>query len=268
MDLRLPSAAPGRYRSRSQIARVTTEAWAARELYCLACSEDRLETLRANTAVHDFTCPACRSNYQLKSKAGPFGARVANSGYAKKIAAIEERRAPNYVFLSYDRGQHASVASAFAVPGRYFSASVIERRAPLGPLARRHGWVGSNILLGSIGTLGRVQLVADGEPVDGRIARSHWQRLRFVDDLSPNLRGWLNDTWSEIERIGSPEFSLGELYESEASLRKKHPGNQHVRAKLRQQVQLLRDKGFLTFVGGGRYRVRGGPWSPPRSPDL
>jgi type II restriction enzyme len=31
--------------------------------------------------------------------------------------------------------------------------------------------------------------------------------------------------------------------------------NRHVRQKIRQQLQVLRDRGYLEFKGKGRYRV-------------
>jgi hypothetical protein len=39
-------------------------------------------------------------------------------------------------------------------------------------------------------------------------------------------------------------------------LKAKHPSNHNVRAKIRQQLQFLRDKGVLDFVGRGQYRMR------------
>jgi type II restriction enzyme len=33
-----------------------------------------------------------------------------------------------------------------------------------------------------------------------------------------------------------------------------HPENRHVRDKLRQQLQVLRDLGLIEFLGRGRYR--------------
>ena len=37
-----------------------------------------------------------------------------------------------------------------------------------------------------------------------------------------------------------------------------YPANHNVRPKIRQQLQVLRDRGWLEFVGRGRYRVRAG----------
>jgi type II restriction enzyme len=36
-------------------------------------------------------------------------------------------------------------------------------------------------------------------------------------------------------------------------LAKLHPHNAHVRDKIRQQLQVLRDLGLLEFLGGGSY---------------
>lgn len=35
-----------------------------------------------------------------------------------------------------------------------------------------------------------------------------------------------------------------------------YPENQHIRAKIRQQMQVLRDEGFIEFLGNGEYRLR------------
>ena len=85
MDLSLdPSVAAG-LKSRSQIARRLSEAWASTNIFCLACPSDELEAQRANTQVLDYICPGCATTYQLKAKAGRHGNTVANSAYDPKI---------------------------------------------------------------------------------------------------------------------------------------------------------------------------------------
>jgi len=37
-------------------------------------------------------------------------------------------------------------------------------------------------------------------------------------------------------------------------LQAKHPQNQNVKPKIRQQLQILRDRGFIEFLGNGYYR--------------
>ena len=58
-----------------------------------------------------------------------------------------------------------------------------------------------------------------------------------------------------IEKLGSKEFSLREVYAFEKILSEKHPENNHVKDKIRQQLQILRDRGYLYFIGVGRYRL-------------
>ncbi len=47
------------------------------------------------------------------------------------------------------------------------------------------------------------------------------------------------------------------MYRFEDRLSALYPGNNNVRPKIRQQLQVLRDRGWLEFLGRGRYRVRG-----------
>jgi type II restriction enzyme len=51
------------------------------------------------------------------------------------------------------------------------------------------------------------------------------------------------------------EFTLADVYGHVDSLAKLHPHNRHVRDKIRQQLQVLRDLGLLQFLGGGSYRL-------------
>jgi Dam-replacing family. len=44
------------------------------------------------------------------------------------------------------------------------------------------------------------------------------------------------------------------MYGFEAKLGAIHPENRNVRPKIRQQLQVLRDMGFLAFSGRGAYR--------------
>ncbi len=56
--------------------------------------------------------------------------------------------------------------------------------------------------------------------------------------------------------LNKTEFNLNEVYGLEHQLADLHPNNRHIREKIRQQLQVLRDIGHLTFLGGGRYRLK------------
>jgi len=47
---------------------------------------------------------------------------------------------------------------------------------------------------------------------------------------------------------------LEQVYCFEKALSEKHPDNRFIKAKIRQQLQILRDKGYLEFVERGIYK--------------
>jgi len=57
-----------------------------------------------------------------------------------------------------------------------------------------------------------------------------------------------------IERIPGQDFTLNHVYKFENELKLKHPLNNYIKDKIRQQLQYLRDKGFIEFVSPGHYR--------------
>ena len=54
--------------------------------------------------------------------------------------------------------------------------------------------------------------------------------------------------------VPNEEFQLSDVYSFEEVLSIKHPKNNNIQAKIRQQLQFLRDKGYIEFLGHGRYR--------------
>ena len=57
-----------------------------------------------------------------------------------------------------------------------------------------------------------------------------------------------------VNDVKSEAFTLKDMYSFTPRLQKLHPDNNNIEAKIRQQLQLLRDKGFLEFVERGVYR--------------
>ena len=69
-------------------------------------------------------------------------------------------------------------------------------------------------------------------------------------------KGWLLDIMMCVDKLGRKDFSLDDVYTFEKELNKKHPDNRHIKDKIRQQLQVLRDKGYLEFTSRGNYRLR------------
>lgn len=65
---------------------------------------------------------------------------------------------------------------------------------------------------------------------------------------------WKNDIKNIIKKISENEFSIEDIYSYEAELKKNHPENNHIRDKIRQQLQILRDEGYVEFLGNGKYK--------------
>lgn len=245
------------YRSRSQIARVITEDWAARHLYCPACASGRLCPLPNNTRARDYDCPSCGSGYQLKSSARWSERRIPDAGYEAMMHAIRSDRVPNLLVMQY--ATDWTVRNLLLVPSFFFAASAIERRNPLGPTARRAGWVGCNILLGAIAPEGRVPIVVEGVAISASDVRRHYARVRPLAEVNASVRGWTLDVLRVVRELERTRFSLNEVYAFEPRLRELHPRNRNIRPKIRQQLQVLRDLGMLEFVSKGRYKLRSAP---------
>lgn len=243
------------YKAGSQIARVVTEDWCAREMYCAACSSDRLLPMRANTPALDLVCPACNQHFQLKSLKTWGRRKIVDAGYATMIHAIKSDRVPNLLVLQYSMDW--MVRNLMLVPSVFFSESIVEKRRPLGPTARRAGWVGCNILLDRVPTDGRITIVAAGSAAPPAEARGEFSRVRGLAAVPPSVRGWTLDVLGAVRRLRRTRFSLQDLYEFERDLQSLHPLNRNVRPKIRQQLQVLRELRLIAFVGRGAYEVRG-----------
>jgi type II restriction enzyme len=256
MDLALPtSIALETYKSASQRARIGTEAWGASNLFCPACNSPTLDRSRHNTAAIDFSCPLCNSTYQLKSQSKPFGSKILDSAYSAMKKAILEDRTPNLFVLHYDLAAW-SVRTIILIPKFAFALSTLECRKPLAPTARRAGWIGCNILLDKIPADARIPIIDSGGPRPAKEVRRAYERLRPLEKLKVEKRGWTLDVLNIVRSLGKQTFDLSEVYALERELAKLHPQNRHVRDKIRQQLQVLRDLGLLDFFGNGSYRLR------------
>jgi type II restriction enzyme len=241
--------------SPSQRARVMTERWAAGNLYCPRCTADTLEQFKANRPVADFVCPHCAQEFELKSSKAPFRKRLVNGAYQTLVERLKAQNCPDLLLLQYDPTASA-VRGLLLIPSQFLTPSVVERRKALGAGARRAGWVGSNIRLDFIPKLGRIELIAGGKPVPKNEVRSQYQKTTFLQEEDWPRRGWIADVLTCIDRLEGSEFTLADIYGFEADLQALHPENQNVRPKIRQQLQKLRDKEIIEFVGKGRYRKR------------
>lgn len=202
----------------------------------------------------DFDCPNCGAPFQLKAQSHTFSARIVDAAHSAMVRAIRENRTPNLLALHYESSAWA-VANLILIPSFAFPLSAIEKRRPLSPTARRAGWVGCNILLGAIPPDARIPIIVDGVALPQKQVRQQYARIRPLEKLKTDQRGWTLDVLNAIRSLDKNELDLADVYRSEEKLSKLHPDNRHVRDKIRQQLQVLRDLGLVDFLGGGDYRL-------------
>lgn len=128
------------YKSNSQIARVLTEGWVCRELYCPRCGNTHISHFPNNKAVADFFCPNCKNEYELKSKSGRVGKRIADGAYETFIERITGNSNPDFFVLSYDL-REMCVDDLWVIPKHFLCRVLLkkENRFRL-RLKERAGW--------------------------------------------------------------------------------------------------------------------------------
>jgi type II restriction enzyme len=224
-------------------------------MYCPACDSDRLIGSKRNNPAVDFHCAKCQQPFQLKSLRNWNPKKIVDAGYEAMLRAIRADKTPNLLVLQYTSTW--LVQNLSVIPRMFFSQSIIQKRKPLGPNARRAGWIGCNILLSEIPTAGKISIISSGMPVPVARVREEFSRVKGLAELRPSARGWTLDVLRMIQRLGKPSFNLGEIYSFESELQLLHPRNRNVRPKIRQQLQVLRDLRLINFVSPGKYAIFG-----------
>lgn len=253
MDVKFDSTLSVGYKSSSQIARILTEAWVKKNVYCPSCGNDVLDQFKNNSRVADFLCRGCQSEYELKSKNGNFSVRITDGAYTSMIERINANNNPHFFFMNYS-SQKFEVVNFLVIPRHYFLDDIIEKRKPLSVTAKRAGWIGCNILLQNIPITGKIFLVKNGKFEEREQVLEKWSKTSFLANQKQDNRGWTIEVLKVIEHIPANDFSLNDVYRFETELQSKFPRNNFVKDKLRQQLQILRDRGLIEFKGRGCYR--------------
>jgi len=254
MRLNFNAVLATQYKNQSQAIRVMTENWVKNEIFCPNCG-NFVNDFKNNSPVADFYCENCREEYELKSKKDEMGKKIVDGAYGKMIERLNSTNNPSFFFLNYDL-QDYRVQNFVVIPKHFFIPEIIEKRKPLSENARRAGWIGCNILLQSIPQSGKIFYIKNGTPENKGDVLKNWQKTLFLRESSNvALRGWILDVMNCIDKLNKKDFTLDEIYDFENILSEKHPENKHIKDKIRQQLQFLRDKGYLKFLDRGKYKL-------------
>ena len=252
------------YTSSSQQARRMTEKWAVDNLYCPKCGRSLNQYLN-NTPVYDFYCnhssekvvviPTTRENFQLKSghsfPNNNFPNKIQGAEYNTTLNSLKQGIFPSLVLLHYEKQKH-TVEDTLLLHRLSITLSCIEPRKPLSITARRSGWQGCVISLEKIPQIGRIMMVDDSNVIPKNLVLDKWAYTTKLLKGDITQRGWTADVINFVEQLPQ-SFSLDDVYRYERQLAELHPQNKHVKDKIRQQLQVLRDRGFIWFKEPGRY---------------
>jgi len=244
------------YKSQSQKIRVLTENWVDESVFCPNCGHLDINQYENNRPVADFNCKNCGEDYELKSKKDNIGNKIVDGAYRTMLERLTSSNNPNFFLLNYDL-KDFEVTNFFVIPKHFFIPEIIEKRKPLAATAQRAGWVGCNILLNSIPQTGKIFFVRNRQVEPKAKVLLEWKKTLFLrDEKEISAKGWLLDIMRCIEKLKKHEFTLDDVYAFESELSHLHKDNMHIKDKIRQQLQVLRDRGYLEFLSRGYYKLR------------
>ncbi len=253
MNLQLPTQHGEGYKSASQLARRITEPWGADHLYCCACTGNQLSAEKTNAQVSDFLCPDCAERYQLKSHSKKLGSGILGSNYQKMLDAVLGNRTPNFFLLHYQLPEWM-VRNLLLIPRFAISPSVITKRKPLSAAARRSEWTGYVLNVRLIPDSAKIPLIIEGVETSRHVVREQYARIAKIEGLKPEQRGWTLDVLRCVESLTNAVFTNDEIYAFEPDLARLYPENRHIQPKIRQQLQVLRDRGLLKSIKPGTWQ--------------
>ena len=240
------------YKNNSQKIKVLSESWVDNEIFCPNCGCN-IDSYENNRPVADFYCPNCSEDYELKSKKDSMGKKIVDGAYKTMVERLLSANNPNFFFLNYDIRNY-EVHNFVVIPKHFFVPEIIIKRNQ--GIKDRPDYIMCSIDLTGIPNSGKIFYIKDKKIESKEKVIENWQKTLFLrEEKELNTKGWLLDIMNCIDELKKKEFSLDEVYAFENILSKKYPNNKHVKDKIRQQLQVLRDKGYLDFVARGKYKM-------------
>lgn len=254
MDLQLQVELAEGYKSKSQIARITTEAWIVANINCPNCGND-LHEYPANEKSKDVYCKSCKADFQIKSSKNRFSKRITGAEYNTTLKSVRNAKNPSIMLLFYNE-KTMKVVDLQIIHHSYITEKNIIPRKPLSAEAKRAGWQGCMIDIEEVPKVAKVFLIRDGIINISTEVNEKWRASNHATTLSAESRGWLSDVLSVIDKL-SGDFYLNDVYKYERYFKTLHPNNNNIQAKIRQQLQIIRDMRMIEFVNRGKYHKTG-----------
>jgi type II restriction enzyme len=100
---------------------------------------------------------------------------------------------------------------------------------------------------------GRIYIVKNGTEMCHNTVISQVKQSNLLFNSNIQSRSWLFDVLNCVNCMPDT-FSLADMYVFDRTLSQKHPQNKNIKPKIRQQLQILRDRGIIEFLGNGKYK--------------
>ncbi len=249
MNLNMYDKIVEKYKSKSQIARILSEKWFYKEMYCPICLNSKVKIFPNNNKVSDFVCENCKNEYQLKSSKKKFNKKIVDGNYNTMISFIEKNKTPNFTLLQYS--EDWIVKNLDLIPKFFINKNIIEKRKPLSSKAKRKGWIGCNILLEKIPESGKIKIIKNEKVIDKKIVNKKVRKVFFISYKKD--KSWISTILKIVEEQ-KQTFTLKEMYKYKSYLKELFPENNNIKAKIRQQLQILRDNKIIEFKEKGVYK--------------
>ncbi len=250
MNLYFDPAQAAGYKSRAQIVRVLSEHWLKANVPCINCGST-LQKTENNSRVKDFICPDCQENYELKSKEGlSIGKGMPDGAYNTMLARVQAEDNPNFFLLAYQRSDYR-VQQLVLVPKHFVTVSMIAPRR--NALKGRDNYLMCDLDIRKLPEGGKIPLVTAGKAIDPAHIQKQWQTHLFLRQQKAEKKSWLLAIMRCLDQLPA-QFTLAQLYAFSDKLQKQFPDNHHIQAKIRQQLQILRDQNLIEFSARGQYR--------------
>lgn len=247
-----PELAAGKT-SESQRTKLITEGWFTAEGYCLNCTSSRLVPTSSSTPFRDHTCPHCGHGYEMKSGRKRHTDTVQDGGYDSMMREILGKNLPALMLLQYT--PEWRVQRLLAIHPTFMTPKIVRRRKTphTRPRSEKKYWM-CNLDLSIVPPDAKI-VVVDGAVRPKATVREEFQRLNRFKELKAEERGWTGLVLAKIRKLEKIHFTSKDLYALEGEMHAVYPENSHIKDKIRQQLQVLRDLGYLEFVRRGEYRM-------------
>lgn len=243
--------------AKKQIIKVLTEHWTANNIFCPVCWS-ALDNHKIDKPINDLFCIDCNDDFELKAEEWKFWKKIAWWNYDKAIKTIEEK--PMHLFvLKYSKDY--TITNFLVVPKYFFTKDVIIKRPK--PLKRRPNYYMSDIDFSAIPESWKIHYINNWTYKSRTEILEEWNKIKFLENIKDKKwekkwesKGWLLDIMLSIEKLDKKEFHLKELNIFLDELKLKYPENNNIEAKIRQKLQILRNKWYIEFIDWrGNYRV-------------